>query len=71
MAAWYERVQQVPGVQSAATACSITFLHFPDLNKTCDKHLQASETKTEKADSSEDQFLGGPRPTMTKLKVNV
>lgn len=70
LAAWYERVQQVPGVQSAATACSITFLHFPDLNKTCDKHLQASETKTEKADSSEDQFLGGPRPTMTKLKEN-
>lgn len=70
LAAWYERVQQVPGVQSAATACSITFLHFPDLNKTCDKHLQASETKTEEADSSEDQFLGGPRPTMTKLKEN-
>ncbi|XP_077332794.1 glutathione S-transferase C-terminal domain-containing protein [Lithobates pipiens] len=70
LAAWYERVQQVPGVQSAATACSITFLHFPDLNKTCDKNVQASETKTEEADSSEDQFLGGPRPTMTKLKEN-
>ncbi|XP_040185620.1 glutathione S-transferase C-terminal domain-containing protein [Rana temporaria] len=70
LAAWYERVQQVPGVQSAATACSITFLHFPDLNETREQHLQASETKTEEADSSEDQFLGGPRPTMTKLREN-
>ncbi|XP_018409985.1 PREDICTED: glutathione S-transferase C-terminal domain-containing protein [Nanorana parkeri] len=70
LAAWYERVQQVPGVQSAATACNITFLHFPDLNKSSEQLLQASEPKTEEADSSEDQFLGGPRPTMTKLKEN-
>ncbi|KAM5192119.1 glutathione S-transferase C-terminal domain-containing protein [Mantella aurantiaca] len=70
LAAWYERVQQVPGVQSAATACNIAFLHIPFLNKSSDQHLQASETMTEEAHSLEDKFLGGPRPTMTKLKEN-
>nr|DBA28859.1 TPA: hypothetical protein GDO54_009150 [Pyxicephalus adspersus] len=70
LAAWYERVKQVPGVQSASAACNITFLQFPDLNKSSEHHTQASETKTEEGDSSEDQFLGGPRPTMTKLKEN-
>ncbi|XP_063775392.1 glutathione S-transferase C-terminal domain-containing protein isoform X3 [Pseudophryne corroboree] len=65
---WYKRVQQVPGVCSAATACNITFLQFPDVPT---QHIQ--QPLSCKADAEENvlpekHFLGGPRPTMTKLK---
>ncbi|XP_075056940.1 glutathione S-transferase C-terminal domain-containing protein isoform X1 [Mixophyes fleayi] len=65
---WYERVQQVPGVCRAATACNITFLHFSDVTT---QHIQqplSSKTDTENKDLPEKPFLGGPRPTMTKLR---
>ncbi|XP_068087461.1 glutathione S-transferase C-terminal domain-containing protein isoform X2 [Hyperolius riggenbachi] len=65
---WYNRVQQVPGVGGAVAACKITFLHFPDWNICSGHHLLISETCSEEADSSEDHFIGGPRPTVTKLK---
>uniref|UniRef100_A0A3P9LGV8 Glutathione S-transferase C-terminal domain-containing protein n=2 Tax=Oryzias latipes TaxID=8090 RepID=A0A3P9LGV8_ORYLA len=72
---WYNRVQEVPGVIRAAKDCG---LHLSTLQvaTTCPPWPSAhpSATLLEEEGSQETTtplpFVGGPRPTMTKLKEN-
>ncbi|GAB5570588.1 glutathione S-transferase C-terminal domain-containing protein [Prionailurus iriomotensis] len=67
LAAWYQRIQEVPRVKTAASQCGIQFLHLPELLTTLkeqDANLSEVPGVEEQNDAS---FLGGPRPTMTKL----
>ncbi|XP_078808437.1 glutathione S-transferase C-terminal domain-containing protein isoform X5 [Oryzias latipes] len=72
---WYNRVQEVPGVMRAAKDCG---LHLSTLQvaTTCPPWPSAhpSATLLEEEGSQETTtplpFVGGPRPTMTKLKEN-
>ncbi|XP_053559486.1 glutathione S-transferase C-terminal domain-containing protein [Bombina bombina] len=68
IAGWYKRVQQVPNVKKAATMCNITFVSITDASSSQEKQLQASTIETEGKELSDAPFLGGPRPTLTKLK---
>ncbi|XP_023654879.2 glutathione S-transferase C-terminal domain-containing protein isoform X1 [Paramormyrops kingsleyae] len=66
---WYLRVQEVPGVRRAAEACGIALLTpqapvFP----TQAELLQPGEEELESGGTMPAAFVGGPRPTMTKLK---
>ncbi|XP_072857942.2 glutathione S-transferase C-terminal domain-containing protein [Pogona vitticeps] len=66
---WYQRVQEVPGIKQAAVKCNMQFLQHMGPFSTPDDHLQnictaSNEPKEEYEDS---RFIGGPRPTMTKL----
>ncbi|KAM4052087.1 glutathione S-transferase C-terminal domain-containing protein isoform 2-T2 [Anomaloglossus baeobatrachus] len=65
---WYERVLQVQGVQKATAACNITFLHFLHVDSRSQEPATLFKGNTEEKEISESHFLGGPRPTMTKLK---
>ncbi|XP_074849582.1 glutathione S-transferase C-terminal domain-containing protein isoform X2 [Carettochelys insculpta] len=66
---WYHRVQEVPGVHSAAAKCNMQFLQFPDLLSFTDEQLRGFYTNPDdvKEEHEDNPFLGGPRPTMTKL----
>uniref|UniRef100_A0A9L0SQM3 Glutathione S-transferase C-terminal domain-containing protein n=1 Tax=Equus caballus TaxID=9796 RepID=A0A9L0SQM3_HORSE len=67
LAAWYQRVQEVPGVKTAASRCGIQFLHLPELPTTSiEQHPKFSEAAGAE-EHSDPSFIGGPRPTMTKL----
>lgn len=65
---WYERVLQVQGVQKAAAASNITFLHFLHVDSQHGELSASYNIDPEEKELSEIHFLGGPRPTMTKLK---
>ncbi|KAG8593028.1 hypothetical protein GDO81_000707 [Engystomops pustulosus] len=65
---WYERVLQVHSVQKAAAATNIKFLHFPHMNTRHQEPSASSKTEPQEKEVPECHFLGGPRPTMTKLK---
>lgn len=65
---WYERVLQVQGVQKAAAASNITFLRFLPADSQHQELSASYKTDPEEKEISEIFFLGGPRPTMTKLK---
>ncbi|XP_063314454.1 glutathione S-transferase C-terminal domain-containing protein [Pelobates fuscus] len=65
---WYQRVQQVPGIRTAAAKCNLHFLNLPDVN-TCHEPLPIPlSTEMERSELQDTAFVGGPRPTMTKLK---
>ncbi|XP_034527311.1 glutathione S-transferase C-terminal domain-containing protein isoform X1 [Ailuropoda melanoleuca] len=67
LAAWYQRIQEVPRVKTAASQCGIQFLHLPELLATSneqDSNLREVPAVEEQSDAA---FIGGPRPTMTKL----
>ncbi|XP_033943110.1 glutathione S-transferase C-terminal domain-containing protein [Pseudochaenichthys georgianus] len=73
---WYSRVQEVPGVLRAAKACGIA-LCTPRLPTSSAPGPSAESHPPSLLDQEEDQektkqppFIGGPRPTMTKLKEN-
>ncbi|OCT99917.1 hypothetical protein XELAEV_18005701mg [Xenopus laevis] len=68
IAAWYKRVQQVPGVRFAASMCNITFLDILCENAKPQKMLSTFDSETEEKEIQDSNFVGGPRPTMTKLK---
>ncbi|KAJ3614452.1 hypothetical protein NHX12_018024 [Muraenolepis orangiensis] len=66
---WYRRVQEVPGVLAAAQACGMILTSLPpvppppEFSPDCGgESVQVPEKTTEVP------FVGGPRPTMTKLK---
>ncbi|XP_075716715.1 glutathione S-transferase C-terminal domain-containing protein [Rhinoderma darwinii] len=65
---WYERVRQVQGVQTAAADCNIVFLHFLHVDSQHQEPSASFKIDTEEKGIPESHFLGGPRPTMTKLK---
>ncbi|XP_058405831.1 glutathione S-transferase C-terminal domain-containing protein isoform X3 [Diceros bicornis minor] len=67
LAAWYQRVQEVPRVKTAASRCGIQFLRLPELPTTpSEQHPNVSETPGAE-EHNDPLFIGGPRPTMTKL----
>ncbi|XP_054998190.1 glutathione S-transferase C-terminal domain-containing protein [Sorex araneus] len=71
LAAWYQRVQEVPRVRAAASQCGIRFLHLPELlSRSQEQRPELSETlgAEDPEEQSEAPFVGGPRPTMTKLR---
>ncbi|XP_030420360.1 glutathione S-transferase C-terminal domain-containing protein isoform X2 [Gopherus evgoodei] len=69
ISSWYHRVQEVPGVKSAAAKCNMLFLQFPDLLSSPDEQLKDFYTIPDDLEEEHEdyQFIGGPRPTMTKL----
>ncbi|CAJ1052379.1 Glutathione S-transferase C-terminal domain-containing protein [Xyrichtys novacula] len=73
---WYSRVQEVPGVLRAAKACGMT-LTIPQVPTSSIPAQSAEDNITSSMEQEESQemtsqppFVGGPRPTMTKLKEN-
>uniref|UniRef100_A0AAV2LM23 Glutathione S-transferase C-terminal domain-containing protein n=1 Tax=Knipowitschia caucasica TaxID=637954 RepID=A0AAV2LM23_KNICA len=70
---WYRRVQEVPGVQLAATACGITF-STSWTGPSCPSEASAQHSLSSPLECEETnqqlQFIGGPRPTLAKLKEN-
>ncbi|XP_036950652.1 glutathione S-transferase C-terminal domain-containing protein [Acanthopagrus latus] len=74
---WYSRVQEVPGVLRAAEACGMA-LSIPQLPASSDLlGPSAEDNPTSLLEQEEGQemstqppFVGGPRPTMTKLQEN-
>uniref|UniRef100_A0AAR2KLC5 Glutathione S-transferase C-terminal domain-containing protein n=1 Tax=Pygocentrus nattereri TaxID=42514 RepID=A0AAR2KLC5_PYGNA len=69
---WYKRVQELPGVCRAAEDCGIA-LFSPEVSGSCShqpKSPQTCEAEQEKSRASQEHFVGGPRPTLTKLQEN-
>ncbi|XP_053111082.1 glutathione S-transferase C-terminal domain-containing protein isoform X2 [Hemicordylus capensis] len=66
---WYWRVQEVPGIKQTAAKCNMQFSHFVDYSSFPDESLcSICTTADEPEEEHEDTpFIGGPRPTMTKL----
>lgn len=70
ISSWYRRVQEVPGVKKAAGKCNMKLLQLPELVSAPEEQLQESSVPDELEEDNEDSnFIGGPRPTMTKLMV--
>ncbi|NXH16799.1 GSTCD protein, partial [Bucco capensis] len=69
---WYRRVQQVPGVKKAAGKCNMELLQLPELMPAPEEQLQDfSSVSDELEEENEDShFIGGPRPTVSKLMEN-
>ncbi|XP_072191941.1 glutathione S-transferase C-terminal domain-containing protein isoform X2 [Excalfactoria chinensis] len=69
ISSWYQRVQQVPGVKKAADKCNMQLLQLPELIPTPEDHLEDffPVPNDFEEDPEDSQFIGGPRPTMTKL----
>uniref|UniRef100_A0A3Q2XGP6 Glutathione S-transferase C-terminal domain-containing protein n=1 Tax=Hippocampus comes TaxID=109280 RepID=A0A3Q2XGP6_HIPCM len=71
---WYSHVQEVPGVLRAAKACKIT-LAVPEnplplaAGPPVEGNL-ANPPEREEETTTQLPFVGGPRPTITKLKEN-
>ncbi|KAL7889446.1 hypothetical protein AOLI_G00017040 [Acnodon oligacanthus] len=69
---WYKRVQELPGVCRAAEDCGMA-LFSPEVSGFYShqpKSPQTSEAEQEKSRVSQEHFVGGPRPTLTKLQEN-
>ncbi|XP_056227570.1 glutathione S-transferase C-terminal domain-containing protein [Seriola aureovittata] len=73
---WYSRVQDVPGVLRASKACGMA-LSIPHVPTSGLPEPSAEDNPTSLLEQEENQemttdqpFVGGPRPTMTKLKEN-
>ncbi|XP_072479283.1 glutathione S-transferase C-terminal domain-containing protein [Notamacropus eugenii] len=66
IASWYQKVQEVPGVKRAAAKCRIHFLQLSDL-PTVDKQPLILSESPETEEKSCLNFIGGPRPTISKL----
>ncbi|KAJ7396937.1 Glutathione S-transferase C-terminal domain-containing protein [Pitangus sulphuratus] len=71
ISSWYRRVQEVPGVKKAAGKCNMELLQLPELMSAPEEEAQDfSSVPDELEEETEDShFIGGPRPTMTKLMV--
>ncbi|XP_054634689.1 glutathione S-transferase C-terminal domain-containing protein [Dunckerocampus dactyliophorus] len=71
---WYSRVQEVPGLLRAAKACGITLvttealLSCPAGSPPSVEGSPLSQLEPEEDTSTGIPFVGGPRPTMSKLK---
>ncbi|XP_072534592.1 glutathione S-transferase C-terminal domain-containing protein [Salminus brasiliensis] len=69
---WYQHVQELPGVCSAAMDCGMA-LFSPQVKRPCSPQAEVtrtSEVEQEKPKPSQEHFIGGPRPTLTKLQEN-
>lgn len=72
---WYGNVQAVPGVLRAAKDCGMALsiplapmFSFPKMSEE-DNTAIPLEQKEGQEMTTQPTFVGGPRPTMTKLKV--
>lgn len=68
---WYHRVQDVPGVRRAAENCGIA-LFRPQVPQPCSTQAYTPhclESEQESPAPPQERFVGGPRPTLTKLQV--
>ncbi|XP_019956906.2 glutathione S-transferase C-terminal domain-containing protein isoform X1 [Paralichthys olivaceus] len=71
---WFNRVQEVPGVLRAAKACGIVLSNLqvptstPPVLSAKDNPSCQLEQEENQETTSQLPFVGGPRPTMTKLK---
>ncbi|NXN19866.1 GSTCD protein, partial [Indicator maculatus] len=72
ISSWYRRVQEVPGVRRAAAKCNMELLQLPELMSAPEEQLQDCSSVSDELEeeNQESHFIGGPRPTMTKLMEN-
>ncbi|XP_010135598.1 PREDICTED: glutathione S-transferase C-terminal domain-containing protein-like, partial [Buceros rhinoceros silvestris] len=72
ISSWYQRVQEVPGVKKAAGKCNMELLQLPELISVPEEQLQdfSSVPDASEEENEDSNFIGGPRPTMTKLMEN-
>nr|XP_015799194.2 glutathione S-transferase C-terminal domain-containing protein isoform X1 [Nothobranchius furzeri] len=73
---WYSRVREVPGVLKAAKDCGM-ILTVPQVPTSSLQETSGPDSPVSLLQQEEDEettpqlaFVGGPRPTMTKLKEN-
>lgn len=67
LTSWYQRIQEVPKVKTAASKCGIYFLYLPELLNSASKQPVSSNEVAAVDEQNDPLFVGGPRPTMTKL----
>ncbi|XP_026639808.1 glutathione S-transferase C-terminal domain-containing protein isoform X2 [Microtus ochrogaster] len=67
LASWYQRIQEVPKVKTAASKCGIHFLCLPEVLNSASKSYLNSNEVIAVEEQNDPFFTGGPRPTMTKL----
>ncbi|KAM9382025.1 glutathione S-transferase C-terminal domain-containing protein [Phaethornis superciliosus] len=68
ISSWYQRVQEVPGVKKAAGKCNMELLQIPELMSASEQLQDLSSVHDAVEEENEDcHFIGGPRPTVTKL----
>lgn len=68
---WYQRVQELPSVLRAAKDCGMALLSL-SMADPCPLHPenpQPSGAEQEGPKVKQEPFIGGPRPTLTKLQV--
>ncbi|XP_010182517.1 PREDICTED: glutathione S-transferase C-terminal domain-containing protein, partial [Mesitornis unicolor] len=72
ISSWYRRVQEVPGVKKAAGKCNMELLQLPELMSAPGEQLQEVSSVPDELEEENEasHFIGGPRPTMTKLMEN-
>lgn len=59
----------MPRVKTAASQCGIQFCHLPELlTMSNEQHPNLNEASGAE-EQNDPSFIGGPRPTMTKLMV--
>uniref|UniRef100_A0A8C6YUI7 Glutathione S-transferase C-terminal domain containing n=1 Tax=Nothoprocta perdicaria TaxID=30464 RepID=A0A8C6YUI7_NOTPE len=70
ISSWYRRIQEVPGVKKAADKCNMQLLQLPELQSgAAEEQLQSCLLVSGdlQEEHQDNHFIGGPRPTMTKL----
>ncbi|XP_021101125.1 glutathione S-transferase C-terminal domain-containing protein isoform X2 [Heterocephalus glaber] len=67
LASWYQRIQEVPRVKTAASKCGIHFVQLPELSSSPNEHCPHLIEAPGGEEQNDPLFTGGPRPTMTKL----
>ncbi|XP_044284304.1 glutathione S-transferase C-terminal domain-containing protein isoform X1 [Varanus komodoensis] len=69
---WYQRVQEVPGIKQAAVKCNLQFSKYAGSCSLPDECQQNISTVSDETEEKHDvaQFIGGPRPTLSKLMEN-
>ncbi|XP_028830980.1 glutathione S-transferase C-terminal domain-containing protein isoform X1 [Denticeps clupeoides] len=67
---WYCRVQEVPGVITAAKDCGMSLFspQAPKPSCTLPGPVEPGEVEKGRVGPNPETFVGGPRPTLTKLK---
>ncbi|XP_030644121.1 glutathione S-transferase C-terminal domain-containing protein [Chanos chanos] len=70
---WYRRVQDIPGVRGAAEDCGMVLFAVQPVEVPASPQPEAllpSDAEQENLRPPEKPFVGGPRPTLTKLQEN-
>lgn len=68
---WYQRVQELPSVLRAAKDCGMALFSLSSVDP-CPPKPEAprsSGAEQEGPERKQEPFVGGPRPTLTKLQV--